>query len=328
MSVPSGEDRLTMLGFTMIWGALLGIVHSQCYLQEVSNTQSNGVQRHDNDIDLNEEIIGFIDLTTLLKQENFMIKDNYIITSPNDYTCVFLGHGIRLDNIQNSLTNTPNLPLMTQATILSNTKILLTTTEITTIVTKSEFTQLAMILGFEDQVSMANHPNIVFILEGSRKILTNFNPQDTNICQTSPTVSNLGHRMSRLINEMSVVWSKLQTANLLYGRVVNIDGFAKCLDVTQISFQELMLVSNDNLAFCKKGLMKRASRSISVGSFLLGEGSSIMELQTSLHDTIKHFNTNFRNMEHFDNSLIESLSSIEDDIRKISSEELNLHDGL
>jgi hypothetical protein len=73
--------------------------------------------------------------------------------------------------------------------------------------------------------------------------------------------------------------------------------------------------------------MKRASRSISVGSFLLGEGSSIMELQTSLHDTITHFNTNFRNMEHFDNRLIESLSSIEDDIRKISSEELNLHDG-
>ena len=109
---------------------------------------------------------------------------------------------------------------------------------------------------------------------------------------------------------------------------MNIDGFAECLDVTEISFQHLMLVSDDNLSFCKKGLMKRVPRCISVGSFLLGEGSSIMELQTSLHDTISHFNSNFRNMEHFDNKLIESLSSIEDDNQKISSEELNLHDGL
>ena len=89
-----------------------------------------------------------------------------------------------------------------------------------------------------------------------------------------------------------------------------------------------MIVSLDNLEFCKKGLMKRTARSISVGSFLLGEGSTIMELQTSLHKTIQHFNENFKSMENFDNSLVASLSSIEDDIMKISNEELNLHDGL
>jgi hypothetical protein len=194
-------------------------------------------------------------------------------------------------------------------------------------VNKSEFSQLTLILGFEDQVSMTGHRNIVFIVEGSRKILTNYNAADRNICETSTTVTNMAHRMVRLTSEMSEVWEKIKTANLLYGRVVNIDTFAKCLDLTEVAFHHLMVVSDTNLAFCRKGLMSRVTRSISVGSFLLGEGSSIMELQTSLHDTISHFNSNFRNMENFDNELIRSLSSIEDDIRKMGSKELNLNDG-
>ena len=317
-----------MLGYAVTWASVLSIVNTQCYVQEVSNTQANGVKRMETEIDLNEEILGFLALTSLLRQETFLIQDRYIVTSPNDQTCIFLGHGVRLDEIETSLTNTLNLPLLTQATILSSTKILLTTAEITTIVNKNEFHQLTVILGFEDQVIISKHRNIVFIVEGSRKILTNYNAADRNICETSPTVTNMAHRMSRLITDMSVVWEKIKTANLLYGRVVNIDNFMKCLDLTEISFQHLMLVSDNNLAFCRKGLMQRVSRSISVGSFLLGEGSSIMELQTSLHDTISHFNSNFRNMENFDNELIKSLSSIEDDIQKISSEELNLHDGL
>ena len=324
---PSGRTRLNMLGFVLRLGAILYVVQGQCFLQELTTTQSNGVQLHDKDIDLNTEIIGFISLTTLLKQESFMIKDDFIITSPNDHTCVYLGQGMRLHDIQESLTDTPNLPLLTQATILSNTKILLTTNKITTVVSKTEFTQLVVILGFKDQVSMTGHPNVVFILEGSRKILTNFNHKDTNICQTSPTVLNLGHRLSRLVSEMAVVWSQLQKANLLYGKVVDLEGFSKCLDVTQITFKELMIVSQDNLEFCKKGLMKRTKRSISVGSFLLGEGSSILELQTSLHTTIEHFNQNFKSMENFDNNLVASLSSIQDNTEKISNEELNLHNG-
>ena len=310
------------------WVSILAIVNTQCYLQEVSNTQGNGVSNTENEIDLNEEIHGFLALTSLLRQETFLIQDRYIVTSPGDQTCIYLGHGVRLDEIETSYTKTLNLPLLTQATILSASKILLTTAEITTVVTKSEFSQLTLILGFEDQVSMTQHRNIVFIVEGSRKILTNYNAADRNICETSTTVTNMAHRMIRLISDMSEVWEKIKTANLLYGRVVNIDTFSKCLDLTEVSFHHLMLVSDSNLAFCRKGLMPRVSRSISVGSFLLGEGSSIMELQTSLHDTISHFNANFRNMQNFDNDLIKSLSSIEDDIQKINSEEMNLHDGL
>ena len=101
----------------------------------------------------------------------------------------------------------------------------------------------------------------------------------------SPTFLNLNHRLSRLVTEMAVVWQQLQKANLLFGRIVDLKSFSSCLDETDVSFEALMLVTQDDLAFCKKGLManKRQSRSISIGSFLLGEGSSILDLQTSLH---------------------------------------------
>ena len=194
-----------MLGYIVTWVSILALVNTQCYVQEVSNTQSNGVKQMEIEVDLNEEIQGFLALTSLLRQETFLIQDRYIVTSPNDKTCIFLGHGVRLDEIETSYTKTLNLPLLTQAIILSSSKILLTTSEISTVVNKSEFSQLTLILGFEDQVSMTGHRNIVFIVEGSRKILTNYNAADRNICETSTTVTNMAHRMIRLTSEMSEV---------------------------------------------------------------------------------------------------------------------------
>ena len=95
-----------MLGYAVTWASVLSIVNTQCYVQEVSNTQANGVKRMETEIDLNEEILGFLALTSLLRQETFLIQDRYIVTSPNDQTCIFLGHGVRLDEIETSLTNT------------------------------------------------------------------------------------------------------------------------------------------------------------------------------------------------------------------------------
>ena len=69
-----------MLGYIVTWVSILAIVNTQCYLQEVSNTQSNGVKRMEIEVDLNEEIQGFLALTSLLRQETFLIQDRYIVT--------------------------------------------------------------------------------------------------------------------------------------------------------------------------------------------------------------------------------------------------------
>ena len=112
-----------MLGYLVTWVAMLALVNTQCYVQEVSNTQSNGLKQIEIEVDLNEEIQGFLALTSLLRQETFLIQDRYIVTSPNDKTCIFLGKGVRLDEIETSYTKSINLPLLTQAIILSSSKI-------------------------------------------------------------------------------------------------------------------------------------------------------------------------------------------------------------
>ena len=156
---------------------------------------------------------------------------------------------MRLHDIQKGLTDTWNLPLLTKAVILSQTRILLTTNKITTIVNKTEFTQLIQILGFEDQVDMFSSPNIVFILEGSRKILTNYNLKDRNVCMAPPTILNLSHKLLRLVEEMDLTWKQIKTANSLYGQIVDIDGFSKCADLMDVSFKDLMFISQDNFDF-------------------------------------------------------------------------------
>ena len=99
-----------MMRFTLvILGAILwqaNIILTQCFLQELTTTKSNGVGLHSTEIDLNEEIIGFLSLTALLKQESFLINNDFVITGPGDQTCVFLGEGYRLHDIEASLTDT------------------------------------------------------------------------------------------------------------------------------------------------------------------------------------------------------------------------------
>ena len=51
----------------VLWQASLII--GQCFLQELTTTQGNGVRLHSKEIDLQQEIFGFLSLTALLKQK-------------------------------------------------------------------------------------------------------------------------------------------------------------------------------------------------------------------------------------------------------------------
>ena len=92
------------MGFRLlIWGAILwqaNMILTQCFLQELTTTKSNGIELQTTEINLHEEIMGFLSLTALLKQERFLIKDDFVITGPGDQTCVFLGEGYRLHDIE------------------------------------------------------------------------------------------------------------------------------------------------------------------------------------------------------------------------------------
>ena len=94
---------------SVLWQLITG----QCFLQELTTTQGEGVTLHSQEIDLKQEILGFLSLTSILRQENFLIKNNFIITPSHDPTCTYLGQGMWLNDIEKSLTDTLDLPLLT-----------------------------------------------------------------------------------------------------------------------------------------------------------------------------------------------------------------------
>ena len=129
---------------------------------------------------------------------------------------------------------------------------------------------------------------------------------------------------------MKSTWDRMKIANLWHGRVVDLAAFAQCIDAPNLEFEDLLLSSRELLIFCQKGLggkKKLQKRSIGLASYFLGEGDSILSLQSSLHNTIKGYNSNFKNMKHFDEQLVANLNNMANDVEKIAVTENNMIEG-
>ena len=129
---------------------------------------------------------------------------------------------------------------------------------------------------------------------------------------------------------MKSTWDRIKVANLWYGRVVDLAAFAQCIDAPNLEFEELLLCSRELLIFCKKGLGGKKSlqkRSVGLASYFLGEGDSIMSLQSSLHNAITGYNGNFRKMKDFDDQIVANLNNMATDVEKIAITENNMIEG-
>ena len=229
------------------------ITRAQCFMSKITTTQTNSVNLLSTKVDFKQEVLSFLSLTLLAKQENFLATNNsFIITRPSDHTCAYLGEGIRLHHIQNKVHNSPNLPVLIDATIIGNDKIILSANQITTAVSKDEFSRLLELLQMEDHVRMTGHHSLVFLMQGARKIVTNFNSLETNTCRVSHQVLNLHYKSQRLNKKMKSTWDHIKVANTWYGQVIDLAGFAHCIDAPDLEFEELLLCSRELLIFCKK----------------------------------------------------------------------------
>ena len=63
-------------------------------------------------------------------------------------------------------------------------------------------------------------------------------------------------------------------------------------------------------------------------SFLLGDGRQLSELESSLKDSISHYNSNFRKLALFDDQVIDSFQNLEKVIESLVFVELNLQEQL
>ena len=63
-------------------------------------------------------------------------------------------------------------------------------------------------------------------------------------------------------------------------------------------------------------------------SFLLGDGKQLNNIETSLQESIKHYNENFRQLKIFDDKIIDNFQSLENDITQLAKIEINLQDQM
>ena len=116
------------------------ITSAQCYQSKITTTQTENINLLSTKVDFKKEILGFLSLTLLVKQESFLVLNNsFIVTRPTDDTCVFLGEGLKLHQIQDQLHYTPALPILTEAKIVGRNKIILSDNDLTTVVSRDEF---------------------------------------------------------------------------------------------------------------------------------------------------------------------------------------------
>ena len=107
---------------------------------------------------------------------------------------------------------------------------------------------------------------------------------------------------------------------------MNLAAFGECIDSPSLEFEDLLLTSRDILIFCRKGLggKKKLKRSVGLTSYILGDGESILNLQSSLHNTIKGFNSNFKSMQQFDDQLVNNMNNMVKDVEKLAVKENSL----
>ena len=163
----------------LICTALIRRGDSQCYTKELIATDTSSLNIKENDINVGTMISGFLDLKFLLKQENFKVIGERLVSEPGDPICKFLGTGIPIHDIQRLVNATVMHPILTQA-VFVRLNILLSHVNITTMVSLEQFTNLVQVLELENQISSTGDRSLVFFRDGNRKIITNFRVSDRN----------------------------------------------------------------------------------------------------------------------------------------------------
>ena len=317
-----------------IW-ACVQAIYGQCFTETQISTTTRGKYWEEDEIDLLEILESMLNFIKLTREQLWLVDGNLIISQSGDVSCALLGKGIDLEELDIQLRMNWNLPVMTSALVVGN-KIMVSSKGKSIMVSKVQFTHLAQLLGINDRIDVSLDPHVVFLVQGTERILTNFRVNDRNSCPMEPTSKNIQHSLNRIISDLELTWDRLNKALELYGEEQILSQFATCLDTENLSLHFLLLIETQNYEFCIRGLfMKlrpeiklREKRDIGLGSLLFGNGKELMNLEQDLKMAIDSFNGNFKSLETFDNGLIDNIQHLQDSVTAIDGNENLMQDTL
>ena len=329
------------MGSGKLVGFILGIlwvsgVQLQCFLNPSTTTTATDRSYETDILDLRDMTWSIMQFISIVKKDFWAgYAQNLTLTAPTDLSCSILGLGHSLQEFTGKvgpIFHLSSIPVLTNVVMLSRDKFFLPGRSKSVILNRTQFESLTNQLGIELSLKDDGPPQLAIFKSENSLILETFDSTKFNACHMSTLGLNIQHSFDNTLQLVEKLWMKMKIVLHFYGAQDIIQTMTTCFSTETLDLEFLLNAPVSSFDFCIKSLQdvtsNRTTRQTSILSFLLGEGKQISAIETSLQESIAHFNSNFRKMDTFDSQIIESFQNLEKDIQNIASIELSLQDQL
>ena len=102
------------------------------------------------------------------------------------------------------------------------------------LVTLTQFSELATLLGFNSRIDVGKHHKVVVNLEA--KSLHNFDSSEPNSCRMEGITGNLKHQMDVMMVSLGMIWDKFIPVMMAYGQDNYLESLRQCCGSQNLTF--------------------------------------------------------------------------------------------
>ena len=236
--------------FGLVWLLTKNVsIRAQCNTREEDFNSPNGEPYFiTEEVVPNELLITMFRYLHLLRKEFWYIAtDNITVTKAGDPSCVFVGNGVKLEEVE-SLDQEWKIPLLTNVQIVGD-KIFIPG-ERNTFATITQFESLIKILNLKSTVKLDKDPRLV--VEISKKMLSNFDVQVMNSCHMTNLALNIRHKMQTMLITIDDTWRQFLSIMRFFGQEKSIQTLGQCCRDKNLSLQSILYLPDAIFKVCSQ----------------------------------------------------------------------------
>ena len=335
-----GDTRNHMLPASQL-AALIMIIScyelcsAQCFVNPHLTTRPalDKIYRTDT-LDLNTMFVSVMDYVQIVKDELPIRHGNLSITQPGDASCPILGVGYDLQHLTTQgKSMLSQIPILTDIVKISSNRFIVPNGNTAVHLNISQFEDLLGHLSINLHLVANAPPQLFLFLDQHDQLhLESFSLEKSNACFLGAVSLNIHHSLQNTLQILQDVFVEVETVLTFFGSGHLFTRLGSCLQVSNITLQALMSVSSSKFDFCVQSISNssnpRLVKRSTILSWILGEGAQLDTLETSLMDSITHFNENFKKISLFDDQVVESFNRLEEDIGALAQIEQTLQDQI
>ena len=290
-------------------------------------------------IDLKEILVSLLSYVQIIQDEYWgTFGSNLTLTYPQDGSCSILGIGFPLSEVASSVVwGNPitQIPILVNVLKISEDRIYIPSQNTTVLLTLDQFKKVCEELGIILNMKENGVPQMTIHKETSGElILQNFNVENLNVCRMSTLGINLNHDIENTLQLLQDKWETLTQIITFYGQNSLLQELETCLNTKNLSIQLFLNTKQSSFVYCINSLSNepkiqiKKRRSANLLSFLIGDGRQMNAIETTLKDSINHYNTNFQKLKVFDDQIVDTFQTMNKEITNLANLEDKIEDKI